>query len=310
MTQLLARTTNLFDGRKTVKMTPTLYCRAIAPIGVLYSLSLVCSNLPYLYLSVAFIQMLKGTAPVAVLLASWSLKLDKPNTAVFLNMLFIVLGIIIASMGEIRFMLNGFLYQMGGIVFEAYRLALIQRLLNSEKHKMDPLVSLYYFAPVCAGMILLMALAFEVPTAKLAELERVGPPLILANAGAAFLLNVASVLLIGKTSSLVLTLCGVLKNILLIGASIVVWGTVVTPMQVFGNGMAMSGLVYYKVGAAKLHAALLKPVSKTVAKAPRAIKAAAFTVLACLLVGLAGTGFVAARGTGGNARGWWENIVP
>ncbi|KAI4162688.1 MAG: hypothetical protein LQ342_003734 [Letrouitia transgressa] len=291
-------------------MTPTLYCRAIIPIGVLYSLSLVCSNFPYLYLSVAFIQMLKGTAPVAVLLASWSLRLDKPSTAVFLNMLFIVLGIVIASMGEIRFMLNGFLYQMGGIVFEAYRLALIQRLLNSEKYKMDPLVSLYYFAPVCAGMILLMALVFEVPTANLAELEKVGPHLIVANAGAAFLLNVASVFLIGKTSSLVLTLCGVLKNILLIGASIVIWGTVVTPMQFFGNGMAMSGLVYYKVGATKLHAALLKPVSETIAKAPRAIKTAAITVLACLLVGLAGMGFVAARGTGRNTRGWWENIAP
>lgn len=131
-----------------------------------------------------------------MLLASWSLRLDKPSTAVFLNMLFIVLGIVIASMGEIRFMLNGFLYQMGGIVFEAYRLALIQRLLNSEKYKMDPLVSLYYFAPVCAGMILLMALVFEVPTANLAELEKVGPHLIVANAGAAFLLNVASVFLV------------------------------------------------------------------------------------------------------------------
>ena len=40
-------------------MTGKVYFRAIVPIGVLYSLSLVCSNLTYLYLSVAFIQMLK-----------------------------------------------------------------------------------------------------------------------------------------------------------------------------------------------------------------------------------------------------------
>lgn len=59
MTQLLARTTKLLDGRGNVKMMPMLYYRAVVPIGVLYSLSLVCSNLPYLYLSVAFIQMLK-----------------------------------------------------------------------------------------------------------------------------------------------------------------------------------------------------------------------------------------------------------
>ena len=59
MTQILARTTTLLDGRKTVKMTGRVYLRAIVPIGFFFSLSLICGNKAYLYLSVAFIQMLK-----------------------------------------------------------------------------------------------------------------------------------------------------------------------------------------------------------------------------------------------------------
>lgn len=59
MTQVLARTTTLIDGRKSVKMTGRVYLRAIVPIGVFFSLSLICGNVTYLYLSVAFIQMLK-----------------------------------------------------------------------------------------------------------------------------------------------------------------------------------------------------------------------------------------------------------
>ena len=59
MTQILARTTTLLDGRKTVRMTGRVYLRAIVPIGFFFSLSLICGNLTYLYLSVAFIQMLK-----------------------------------------------------------------------------------------------------------------------------------------------------------------------------------------------------------------------------------------------------------
>jgi hypothetical protein len=59
MTQILARTTTLLDGRKTVKMTGKIYLRAILPIGFFFSLSLICGNKTYLYLSVAFIQMLK-----------------------------------------------------------------------------------------------------------------------------------------------------------------------------------------------------------------------------------------------------------
>ena len=59
MTQVLARTTTLLDGRKNVKMTGRVYLRAIVPIGFFFSLSLICGNVTYLYLSVAFIQMLK-----------------------------------------------------------------------------------------------------------------------------------------------------------------------------------------------------------------------------------------------------------
>ena len=59
MTQVMARFTSLLDGRKTVKMTGRVYLRAIVPIGAFFSLSLICGNLTYLYLSVAFIQMLK-----------------------------------------------------------------------------------------------------------------------------------------------------------------------------------------------------------------------------------------------------------
>lgn len=63
MTQILARTTTILDGRKTVKMTGKIYLRAIVPIGACFSLSLMFGNLTYLYLSVAFIQMLKVCDP-------------------------------------------------------------------------------------------------------------------------------------------------------------------------------------------------------------------------------------------------------
>lgn len=62
MTQVLARTTTLLDGRKKIKMTGRVYLRAIVPIGLAFSLSLMCGNMTYLYLSVSFIQMLKVRA--------------------------------------------------------------------------------------------------------------------------------------------------------------------------------------------------------------------------------------------------------
>lgn len=45
-----------------------------------------------------------------------------------------------------------------------------------------------------------------------------------------------------------MTLCGVLKDILLVCASIAIWGTPVTLLQFFGYGMALAGMVYFKLG--------------------------------------------------------------
>ncbi|OLN95311.1 putative sugar phosphate/phosphate translocator [Colletotrichum chlorophyti] len=248
MTQILARWTNVLDGRKSVKMTGRVYVRAIVPIGVFFSLSLICGNLTYLYLSVAFIQMLKATTPVAVLLSGWALGVSQPNLKVFLNVSVIVIGVIIASIGEIKFVWIGVIYQIGGVIFEALRLTMVQRLLSSADYKMDPLVSVYYFAPICAVMNLAVALIWEIPKCTMDQVYNVGLFTFFLNGLCAFLLNVSVVFLIGKTSSLVLTLCGVLKDVMLVVASMMIWGTQVSGLQFFGYSIALGGMVYYKLG--------------------------------------------------------------
>ena len=45
-----------------------------------------------------------------------------------------------------------------------------------------------------------------------------------------------------------MTLCGVLKNILLVIASVLIWGTIITFLQILGYGVATCGLIYYGVG--------------------------------------------------------------
>lgn len=195
-TQMMARFTTLLDGRKTVKMTGRVYLRAVVPIGLCFSLSLICGNLTYLYLSVAFIQMLKATTPVAVLIAGWSLGVSSPNLKQFLNVSAIVVGVIIASFGEINFVLVGVLFQIGGIIFEALRLTMVQRLLSSADFKMDPLVSLYYFAPVCAVMNGAVALLWEVPKVSMADVYNVGLFTFFLNGLCAFMLNVSVVFLV------------------------------------------------------------------------------------------------------------------
>ncbi|PFH59309.1 hypothetical protein XA68_12572 [Ophiocordyceps unilateralis] len=274
-TQVLARSTSLLDSRHKLPMTPRLYLRTICPIGLFYSGSLVCSNLVYLYLSVAFIQMLKSAAPVAVLFASWAWRVSDPNLAALINVLVIVAGVALASFGEIQFSLIGFLYQIGGIIFEAIRIVMIQVMLSGQGLNMDPLVGLYYYAPVCAGMNMLVALFTEIPRFKWDDLANVGLFMLLLNALIAFMLNIASVFLIGKTSGLVMTLSGIFKNILLIVVSVIIWRTEITPLQGVGYTIALAGLLYYSLGydqLAKCFHGAVAWVAATIAPPPSALQ--------------------------------------
>ncbi|KAM5360322.1 hypothetical protein ACJZ2D_013839 [Fusarium nematophilum] len=184
---------------------------------------------------------------VTQIMARWTHILDGRKSQ-FLNVSAIVIGVIIASIGEIHFVAIGVMYQIGGIIFEALRLTMVQRLLSSADYKMDPLVSLYYFAPICAVMNGAVALVWEVPKCSMTEVYNVGLFTFFLNGLCAFMLNVSVVFLIGKTSAVVLTLCGVLKDILLVAASMIIWGTQVTGLQFFGYSIALGGMVYYKLG--------------------------------------------------------------
>ncbi|KDQ58698.1 hypothetical protein JAAARDRAFT_128426 [Jaapia argillacea MUCL 33604] len=247
-TRILQRTTNLVDGAKDVHMSQDMFVRSILPIGLLFSASLILSNTAYLYLSVAYIQMLKAFTPVAILLISWTFRIQEPSRKLAVIVLMISCGVALASHGELRFNLIGFITQAAAVAFEASRLVMIQILLQGLK--MDPIVSLHYYAPVCA-LINLAILPFTEGLAPFYELARVGPFVLLSNACVAFALNVSAVFLVGAGGGLVLTLAGVFKDILLITGSVLIFGSVIAPLQVFGYSIALCGLVLYKTAGSK-----------------------------------------------------------
>lgn len=103
----------------------------------------------------------------------------------------------IASVGEIRISWLGVWFQIAGLFFEAMRLVMIQVLLSDDGEKMDPLLSLYYYAPICGAMNIVTVYMTELDTFQMADFVRVGPSILLLNAMVAFGLNVASVFLVG-----------------------------------------------------------------------------------------------------------------
>ena len=76
---------------------------------------------------------------------------------------------------------------------------MIQKTLKGSEYKWDPLVSLYYYAPVCGITSFCAALVYEVPHFHLADVYKVGFGTLLANALVAFTFNVSEVMLVSDS---------------------------------------------------------------------------------------------------------------
>lgn len=112
---MLQRTTGLLDAAKDVHITKDMFMRSILPIGLLFSGSLILSNKAYLYLSVHYIQMLKAFTPVAILLISWVTRIQDPSKKLAMIVVMISTGVALASRGELKFDLAGFIIQAAAV---------------------------------------------------------------------------------------------------------------------------------------------------------------------------------------------------
>ncbi|XP_010250090.1 PREDICTED: probable sugar phosphate/phosphate translocator At5g25400 [Nelumbo nucifera] len=255
----------VFKLVEPVSMSRDLYVSSVLPIGALYSLSLWFSNSAYIYLSVSFIQMLKALMPVAVYSIGVLLKKEAFKSATMANMVSISVGVAIAAYGEARFDTWGVILQLAAVAFEATRLVMIQILLTSKGITLNPITSLYYVAPCCLVFLFIPWVLVEFPVLKEMSSFHFDYVIFGTNSLCAFALNLAVFLLVGKTSALTMNVAGIVKDWLLIAFSWSVIRDTVTPINLFGYGLAFLGVAYYN--HSKLQALKAKEAQKKAAQA-------------------------------------------
>jgi drug/metabolite transporter (DMT)-like permease len=254
-----------------INMDKTTYIKAIVPIGACYAATLWVGNAAYLYLSVSFIQMLKALMPVAVFSVGCLFGTETFKSHIFANMIVVTIGVAIASYGELNFNITGVLYQLISVISESVRLVLVQILLQSRGLKLNPITTLYYVAPCCLAFLCLPFFTLEAGRLAADTTINISPFLFVTNAMAAFALNMAVFLLIGKTSALTMNIGGVVKDWMLIGLSIGLFKAAVTRVNLIGYLVAFAGVCWYnyaKLQAMQQQAASLGVVIGDGAKGP------------------------------------------
>lgn len=189
--------------------------------------------------------MLKAFTPVSVLLFSVLAGLEKASFIEVNIVLIISVGVALTSIGELDFNMTGFLFQFFAVIFESSRLVLVGLFLK--KLGLDSLSTLYYIAPLCGAAIGCACFAFE---ASLLPMDKLMSPffwgILVLNGLVAFTLNIASVMLIKHTSALTLTLAGVVKDILLVLLSMMIFKSPVSLLQYLGYAVSLLALNLHK----------------------------------------------------------------
>ncbi|KAK2968722.1 hypothetical protein RJ640_005909, partial [Escallonia rubra] len=264
-------------------MTAEIYATSVIPIGAMFAMTLWLGNTAYLYISVAFAQMLKAIMPVAVFILGVAAGLEVMSCRMLLIMSVISFGVLVASYGELNINWVGVVYQMGGVVGEALRLIFMEILVKRKGLKLNPISLMYYVSPcrhvfcplelkaichflapfyvyahnicpceqnlgsLCSALCLFIPWIFLEKSKMDAQGSWSFQPLVLTlNSLCTFALNLSVFLVISHTSALTIRVAGVVKDWVVVLLSALLFAdTKLTIINLFGYVIAIAGVAAY-----------------------------------------------------------------
>lgn len=227
-------------------MTLDIYATSVIPIGAMFAMTLWLGNTAYLYISVAFAQMLKAVMPVAVFVLGVAAGLEVMSCRMLLIMSVISFGVVIASYGEISINWIGVVYQMGGVVGEALRLIFMEILVKRKGIKLNPISIMYYVSPCSALCLLIPWIFLEKPKIDANATWNFPVSVLMLNSLCTFALNLSVFLVISHTSALTIRVAGVVKDWVVVLLSALLFAdTKLTGINLLGYGIAIAGVAAY-----------------------------------------------------------------
>jgi len=214
--------------------------RWFMPLGFLFAIALYCSNRAYMYCTVAFLQFMKECNVALVFALSCMVGLNICTRTRIFILMWVMIGASIAVVGEVHFVWFGFLIQALSQVGECGKNVLGEWIMRGSELKLDSLTYTMFMAPPCL-FVLLIGVAFTWHGEIWTRLQEWWPVLI-PNACMAWVLNIAVALVIKECSAVTFVLAGLVKDMAIVGASVLVFGEVVLLQQVIGFGICLGGI--------------------------------------------------------------------
>ncbi|KAH7438029.1 hypothetical protein KP509_05G101800 [Ceratopteris richardii] len=221
----------------------------IFALSAIFSFSVVCGNTSLKYLPVSFNQAIGATTPFFTAIFAVLITCKRESTVVYMALVPVVLGIVVASRSEPLFHLLGFLVCLGSTAGRALKSVVQGILLTSEAEKLHSMNLLLYMAPLSALLLLPFTIMWEgnvfAITAENAKDDSSILLLLFANVTVAYLVNLTNFLVTKHTSALTLQVLGNAKAAVAAVVSVLIFRNPVTIMGMTGFVITIIGVVLY-----------------------------------------------------------------
>lgn len=230
--------------RQNVSWTTCI--RICLPVAALGAAGLTLGNAAFLYLSVAFAQMLKANMPVIMFVVGCLFRTHKFSWETCGIMVIIGAGVAASSLGELQFSGLGATFMLGAMLSEAFKMILLQTMMQRTDLQINPVNALYYVMPASTACLLPFVLVLEAQDVyKALPIVLPQSPALIGSAIAACLLNIIAFWVVSNTSALTMKLAGIVKDAVLIVVSAMLFGTQLTLLGLCGYGVALTGIGFH-----------------------------------------------------------------
>lgn len=133
----------------------------IATLAIIFCITVVLGNVSLRFIPVSFNQALGATTPAFTALLAAVMLSHRETKGVYLSLVPVIIGIVIASGAEPMFNIVGFAAALTATAGRALKSVLQGIMLSDSSEKMDSLSLLLYMAPVSAAALVPITLYFE-----------------------------------------------------------------------------------------------------------------------------------------------------
>jgi hypothetical protein len=234
---------SLLPGMVHVEEDKAGFVQKVIPLSLCFAISICLSNEAYLYCSVPFLQMCKELNVVMVYFVGLALAVERFSVQTATILLIIMMGCCMSIHGEMKFSKAGFMFQLCAQFAEVIKIITQQKIMQG--FKIDPLTMVLIMSPLCLVSLSVGLVVFWEP-GIIAHAKEHSVHLVL-NGFNAFALNVAVAVVIRFASGVSFVLAGVVKDVAIVACAALLFGALITPIQIIGFTIAVTGVLVHSV---------------------------------------------------------------